>query len=234
MRFFYESGASRQITLSELDKLWKTATTEWKQAAVGSILDKLPQLEPLKDVIPHAFNVLGADPRKSKFFQLLIDASKNIKVWNKQMIGNMNSLIKLIQQGTIKIDAYNVNDEILNAALLHASTYDRDPKEFIYSMSVIGMVTDESKLRRYFKNASISDVVPADLFTEGNELKPAGNGMDPFNEDTIYGVVERWAGKGHRNVKSTDKRLKDNKTQQASIKKRTPSSHRVRNAHNYR
>ena len=110
------------------------------------------------------------------------------------------------------------NIDLKQQYLTTGSLYDRDEKEFTYTVQVFDRVSNSSKLKSYFKDTSKIDI--SHLYDASNHVKPAGiydkqvdyknskNSSDgstvrqmlpPKYQSTIYGTVESWSVGGNDN-----------------------------------
>jgi hypothetical protein len=93
--------------------------------------------------------------------------------------------------------------------LLNSTLYDRETAEFNYTLKILDIAHNSSKLSKYFDPEKV-DI--SELF-DGRDIKPAGIiAKDPEDLSTIFGTVENWsAGDNARAKEAEEKRGKKSK-----------------------
>ena len=195
------------ILLESLPKILKQDILDWNKATQSEkskMLDEIikkynkPELFNIRPAIKNNFYRHGINPKENPFVNFL-DTLK-FKPTKKQDV-NFMRLGDLIVSDHI---------DITKDYLTKESLYDRNEKDFIYTVKLFDIVNDRSKISKYFKDTT--NITEADLYLDDsmNEIKPAGKDGDGI--DTLYGTVESWSGEDGKNDSKYDENEKDGYT----------------------
>lgn len=171
---------------------WNKATQSEKSEMLDEIIEKYnkPELFNIRPAIKNNFYRHGINPKENPFVNFL-DTLK-FKPTKKQDV-NFMRLGDLIVSDHI---------DITKDYLTKESLYDRNEKDFIYTVKLFDIVNDRSKISKYFKDTT--DINESELYSDVNatEIKPVGKEGDDV--DTLYGTVEFWSGENGENDINND------------------------------
>jgi hypothetical protein len=93
--------------------------------------------------------------------------------------------------------------DISQKYLRNSSLYDRDTAEFNYTLKILDIAHNSSKLSKYFDPEKV-DI--SELF-DGGDIKPAGIiSKDPEDISTIFGTVESWSAVENAKAKDVEEK----------------------------
>ena len=187
------------ILLESLPKILKQDILDWNKATQSeksNMLDEIikkynkPELFNIRPAIKNNFYRHGINPKENPFVNFL-DTLK-FKPTKKHDV-NFMRLGDLIVSDHI---------DITKDYLTKESLYDRNEKDFIYTVKLFDIVNDRSKISKYFKDTTYINESELYLNADGNEIKPVGKEGD--DTDTLYGTVEFWSGENGENDVNND------------------------------
>lgn len=128
------------------------------------------------------------------FNAILISVNKDNGVFEKILLKlDINRLPKEYYSNVEGLAYTIANDPKIdknNDYLLNLSLYNRSPKEFNYTLKIMDIVHNPSKLSKYFDPETI-DI--EELFNDSGDIKEAGIIEKDSNDlTTIYGTLENW------------------------------------------
>ena len=155
----------------------------------------------------HSFEVYSPNPLYNPFYEFLDNLGKTKVNFNNHEKLN-EFLISLIDINNKEGISFN------NKYFLLPSLYERNNlREFNYTVRLLDAVNNSYKMSRLLKNPSVVKI--KELFVDNNinnDLKPVGEGDN--SDNTLFGVVSRWAGKNGENEKGA----KDSNSNKVKVK----------------
>ena len=206
-----------QITDKDIEK-WKTADDKQRGKMVTNIIKSYNQeeLDNIRPSIRKSLYRYGIDPDKNPFIPFF-DALAETNNITKDYDNLVSAMIDLAEKGDITVDSgYDYQ--------LHPSLWERTKEDFVYTLKAFDVVSDENKLKRYFKNVDGIDI--SALMNEDGSIKPAGSEATSFDEGTIFGTIESWSNGGDNDRDIDDKKSKSVKLTQADL-------NRIRDKYHY-
>ena len=131
----------------------------------------------------------GIDPKKNTFMVLMDKVKFPITKDHAEYFRKL-------------LDLYNSdNIDMSRDYLANKSLYERNIKDFIYTVQLFDIVNEPIKLRNFFKDTT--RIKESDLYVDGTTtIKPVGKDGD--GTDTLFGTVESWGGDEGKNNASYD------------------------------
>ena len=198
----------------ELIREFKTADPKRQETILKQYLNSI-KLVDFIECYKLCCGYLGLDETMNPFMKglpILIKSQKS----QKDKIPYFNELIKMVVSRDIPKERIR---EVSNTYLVNNSLYQRNIKDFVYTVKVFEIVMDESKLLKFLKDfpAAIDESGNPILDSSGNpvrmktsemikmlfdgdKIKPAGSASTAidrktgnFSTDNIYGIVEYWS-----------------------------------------
>lgn len=85
----------------------------------------------------------------------------------------------------------NKKIDVRMPVLSNPTLYDRNDREFQYTVNAFHLFSDPKRYKAYLKDSEKTAQVDISQFMSGNTVKPAG--LDGSPGDTIFNVIEDWA-----------------------------------------
>lgn len=210
-------------TYNKYKKKWDSAKTPEKQNMVIDILEHLSsnnKCSVLLESFTRSCYKLGIDPTYNPFM-IYIPALCNKITPTSRYNEGISILVELYSSGVLTTPRLTEMNKA-SQYLYNPSLFNRDSKDFTYTVNVFETVLVPDRAKKYFKDTSEINVDKLYVNERGTgEIKPAGSQATADDTKTIYGTVEAWSEGGENDADDiSNVKKKYTKSQLSDIKKR--------------
>lgn len=205
--------APSKSELSSYDKL--STQTQQENFINKYIMPKFKDLNGIRKIIRDCLLRFGISPKQNPFLDFITKLSKmpDAKTYQK----NMQYVYDSYRNNQLKLDM---------PVLTNNSLYERNFKDFQYSLNAFSLFSDKKRVATYLKDPKVANV--AQFMTKDGTVKPAG--IDGREGDTIFNVIEEWAGNGNE---YTPDEIASNKEKTAKDGEKKPRAKKDSNKNKY-
>lgn len=160
----------------------------------------------LRKLIDESIKAFSLNPKKNPFLRYLLTLKNEHNFsdgdWS---IGDIDKNLEALKNRALAGDNLS-REEYYDEGILQGPY-----KEFTYVINVADVLRDRSKAKKYFGNVANKGI--ENLFVDNdlsNQLKEIGIGSN--DEDTIYGLIDKWTKESGAKDNQQDQKSKNNKS----------------------